>query len=185
MDITTWPTHCNLEITGEQWTANSDFYKETSIIRLNNLPEGVYKIVATAEGIQAQGELEVVDEEQSACFINLFESQFIDLNKKTTKVEQAERMAERAVDAANKAKEERLATEKATRSSKEENDKLRQELERLKARAESEARGDESRDRKEEVSIEDWVSVYVATMESNVLANHEELWAEFFGLSIF
>ena len=50
-------------------------------------------------------------------------------------------MAERAVDAANKAKEERLATEKATRSSKEENDKLRQELERLKARAESEARG--------------------------------------------
>ena len=55
MDITTWPTHCNLEITGEQWTANSDFYKETSIIRLNNLPEGVYKIVATAEGIQAQG----------------------------------------------------------------------------------------------------------------------------------
>ena len=179
MDITTWPTHCNLEITGEQWTANSDFYKETSIIRLNNLPEGVYKIVATAEGIQAQGELEVVDEEQSACFINLFESQFIDLNKKTTKVEQAERMAERAVDAANKAKEERLATEKATRSSKEENDKLRQELERLKARAESEARGDESRDRKEEVSIEDWVSVYVATMESNVLANHEELWADF------
>lgn len=177
MDITTWPTHCKLKIVGEQW-AKSDIAKEASTFTASNLPEGVYKIMATAGGIQAQGELEIVHGKKSACFMNLEESKFIDLNKEMTQVEQAERMAERAVDAAKKATEERLATERAANSSKEENERLRQELERLKAKAENVSRESKPKERKEEVSILDWVNIYVATSESNVSADHEELWAD-------
>jgi uncharacterized protein YraI len=162
MDITTWPTHCKLEIVGEHW-ASSDLVKVASTHRASNLPEGVYKIMATAKGIKAQGELEVVDGKQSACFMNLEESKFIDLVKEMTKAEQAERMAEskaeqaermaeRAVDAANKATEERLATEKAALSSKEENEMLLQEFERLKAKVETASQVGESKERNEEFS---------------------------------
>ena len=151
MDITTWPAHCKLEIVGENW-ARSDIVKVASTHRANNLPEGVYKIMATAEGIKAQGELQVVDGEQSACFINLEESRFIDLRKELTKVEQAERQAARALYAAEKATEERLATEKAARSSREENERLLQEFERLKAEVEAASQGRESKEGNEEFS---------------------------------
>lgn len=151
MDITTWPTHCKLEIVGEHW-ARSDIVKVASTHRASNLPEGVYKITATAEGIKAQGELQVVDGEQSACFMNLEESKFIDLRKELTKVEQAERQAERALYAAEKATEERLATEKAARSSKEENEMLLQEFGRLKAKVETASQVGESKERNEEFS---------------------------------
>ena len=177
VDITTWPPRCNLEIVGKRW-AKSELVKNGSTFRVKNLPEGIYKIVATAKGIQAQGELEIVDGKLSACFMNLEESKFIDLNKEMTKVEQAELMAEKAINAANKATEERLATEKAARSSKEENERLRQELERLKAKAKSAPQGGKPREMNEEVSIQEWVGIYVATSESNIIANHEKLWAD-------
>ncbi|MDA8876446.1 hypothetical protein N9H94_03350 [Akkermansiaceae bacterium] len=51
-------------------------------------------------------------------------------------------------------------------------------MERLKAKAENVSRESKPKERKEEVSILDWVNIYVATSESNVSADHEELWAD-------
>lgn len=149
LDITTWPTHCKLEIVGEHW-ARSEIVKVASTHRASNLPEGVYKITATAKGIKAQGELEVVNGEQSACFMNLEESKFIDLKKEITDVEHAERMAEKAAYAASKATEERLATEEAARSSMEGNERLLHEFEQLKAEVETASQVGESNERNEE-----------------------------------